>query len=131
VKPHAVAGAPMYFGLKADKQEDRGTAWELVWPSEIISTLEVPIGQWFTVEVSITEGDASTGRATVHVTTADGVRHEVADVTGWTYSPDGSPDGFADINTIKLYTSGDIMCTLQSLGHVLEIWWDDYAIGGL
>ena len=59
------------------------------------------------------------------------MRHEVADVTGWTYSPDGSPDGFADINTMKLYTSGDIMCTLNGLGHVLEIWWDDYAIGGL
>jgi hypothetical protein len=131
VKLDATAGAPFHFGLKADKQADRGTEWEPVWPQEYVSDVEVPIGEWFTLEVSITEGNETTGHASVHVTTADGVRHEVADVTGWTYSPDNSaPDGFGSINTMKLYTSGDVMCGLKELGHVLDIWWDDYAVGG-
>jgi hypothetical protein len=129
VKHESKAGAPLYFGLKSDKQNDGEKNWAPVWPEEIVSEVAVPIGQWFILEVSITEGDENTGRAIVHVTTGDGVRHEVADVTGWTRSPTGVADGFKDINTIKLYTSGDIMCSLKELGHVLEIWWDDYAIG--
>ena len=30
VKPDAVSGAPMYFGLKADKQDDWASSWDLV-----------------------------------------------------------------------------------------------------
>jgi hypothetical protein len=131
VKPESKAGVPFYFGIKADKQLDGESTWSLVWEEEIVSNVVVPIEQWFTIEVSITEGDATTGRTTMHVTTEDGTRHQVADVTGWTRSPDGVADGFKDINTMKIYTSGAVMCALKDEGKTLDIWWDDYAIGGL
>jgi hypothetical protein len=131
IKPEAKAGAAMYFGVKADKQDDGGGSsdWEEVWPEDIVSDVQVPIGEWFTIEVEVVEGDESTGRVIMHVTKVDGVRYEVADVTGWTHSPDGTADGFKDINTMKIYTSGDIMCGLKDAGFALEAWWDDYAIG--
>jgi hypothetical protein len=127
VKEEAVAGAPLHFGIKADKQDDGASAWDVIW--EIVSDVEVPIEEWFILEVSITEGDETSGRSVVHVTKADGARYEVADQTGWTYSPDGVADGFKDINTMKLYTSGNLMCALKGMDKVLEAWWDDYAIG--
>jgi hypothetical protein len=124
----AKAGAPLVFGLKSDTQADGVSSWEEVW--EHVSDVTVPIGEWFTLEVSMTEGDESTGRAQVHVTTLDGTRHEVADISNWTHHPeDPAPDGFTDINTLKVYTSGVLMCTLQEMGMELEAWWDDYAIG--
>jgi hypothetical protein len=126
VKP-ATAGAPFTFGLKTDTQANGAHTWEAIY--EHVSDVVVPIEQWFILEVSVTEGDATTGRVIVHVTTADGVRHEVDDFTGWTVHPDGTQDGFRDINTMKLYTSGDVMCGIKAAGHTLDAWWDDYAIG--
>jgi hypothetical protein len=129
VKEEGVAGAPLHFGIKSDSQDEGASSWDLIW--EVVSEVEVPIGEWFILEVSLVEGDATTGRSVIHVTTADGVRHEVADQVGWTHSPSGTADGFKDINTMKLYTSGTLMCALKDMGLVLEAWWDDYAIGAL
>ncbi len=127
---HDVAGAPFFFGLKAEKQNDGQSGWIRVWPSGWIGTdVEVPIGEWFTLDVSVTEGNATTGRVIIRMTDADGVTHDVSDVTNWTHSPDGVPDGFKDINPLKLYTSGGLMCALNAADLPLEIWWDDFAIG--
>ena len=124
----SIAGAPLVFGLKSDTQDDGVSSWEEVW--EHVSDVPVPIGEWFTLEVSITEGDESNGHVLVHMTTLDGTRHEVSDIRNWTHHPDDpAPDGFTDINTLKVYTSGVLMCTLKEMGMELEAWWDDYAIG--
>jgi hypothetical protein len=129
VKPNNVSGTPFYFGLKADKQDEGGSDWNSVWPEEIVSNVEVPIGSWFTLDVTIIEGDQQNGRAIVHAT-IDGVKSEVANITDWTHAPsDPSPDGFSVINTMKLYTNGAVMCGLNDLDQRLEVWWDDYKIG--
>ena len=126
----AVQNGPLYFGLKAEKKNDGEPKWIRVWPEGDTATdVLVPIGEWFTLEVSVIEGDESSGRVVVRMTTAEGKTHTVADVTDWTYSPDGIPDGFKDLNPIKLYTSGALMCELKSRGLPLEVWWDDFAIG--
>ena len=129
VKPNNASGTPFYFGMKADKQDDGSSDWDSVWPEEIISDVEVPIGSWFTLDVTIIEGDQLNGRAIVHAT-IDGVEYEVANITDWTHAPsDPSPDGFSVVNTMKLYTSGAVMCGLNEMDQTLEVWWDDYKIG--
>jgi hypothetical protein len=129
IKPDNESGTPFYFGLKADKQDEGASEWNSAWPEEIISDVEVPLESWFTLDVTIIEGDNENGRAIVHVT-IDGEEFEVADVTGWTHAPsDPNPDGFRAINTMKIYTSGPVMCGLKDLGKTLDVWWDDYKIG--
>ncbi len=129
----AVAGEPLVFGLKADRQDDGSSTWIDVWPSGWPgSDVEAPIGEWFTLEFTFIEGNASTGRAYVRMTDAAGVTRTIADVTNWTYSPGAVPDGFQTLNPLKLYTSGVLMCALHDApgGAIpLEIWWDDFAIG--
>jgi hypothetical protein len=126
----AVAGAPLYFGLKSDKQDNGSKTWIDVWPGGWdASDVEVPIGEWFTLEMTVIEGNASTGRVIARMTDAAGQIHTIGDVTNWTYSPDGTPDGFKDLNPLKLYTSGALVCELKQAGVPLEIWWDDFAIG--
>lgn len=132
----AVAGERLEFGLKSDWQADGSSGWNRVWPPPGQwpgSGVEVPIGEWFTLEVTVVEGNESTGRVRVLMTDADGVEHTVADVTDRTYSPvDGAvPDGIAEFNPLKLYTSGTLVCALKGLDPPvpLEIWWDDFAIG--
>ncbi len=130
VKAEERRGASFYFGLKGEKQNEATLEWEQVWREQIVSDVAVPLGEWFTFEVGLREGNRQSGRARVHVTKADGLRYKVADVRDWTYHPEGTPDGFQSINTMKLYTSGQVMCGLRQRGHVLQAWWDDYAIGG-
>ncbi|MBC8291813.1 MAG: hypothetical protein H8E45_01460 [Proteobacteria bacterium] len=127
-------GERFFFSLKAEKQDAGAGNWIGVWPSvgDGVSDVEVPHGKWFTLEVTMKEGDAGSGRAHVRMTDDIGQAHTIADVTNWTYSPDapvGSQDGFKDFHPLKLYTSGQLVCALKAAGLPLEIWWDDLAIG--
>jgi len=133
VKETAERGAPLRFGLKSDMQPDEATdkKWFPVWPEGQIVSIPVPIGEWFTLSVSLVEGGEDSGRVTVTVTLADDSQHLIADVTGFTYSPEGQPDGFASISPIKLYTSGELMCALYDQGFLLDAWWDDFAVSAL
>lgn len=127
----AIAGAPLHFGIKSDMQFN-GTAdktWHLVWPEGKITSIVAPLGQWITLFVTVLEGDATTGKVIVNATFEDGTQHQIVDLTGYTHSPEGTPDGFASLNPIKVYTSGELMCALNDLGVVLEVFWDDFAIG--
>ena len=138
---------PFYFAMKADWQlaELSGTSdWTHTWPEAIapdgviVSDIEAPIGSWFMLEVSLTAGDGVTGdpgHLEVHVTLTDGERQEVAVVDDTTVVPggaDANANHFDTISTMKLYTMGALMCGLHDLDPPvpLEVWLDDYAIGG-
>ena len=57
---------------------------------------------------------------------------EWAEVRVTAVADDGAvPDGIAEFNPLKLYTSGTLVCALKGLDPPvpLEIWWDDFAIG--
>ena len=97
-----------------------------------MADFEVPIEQWFTIHLSMVEGDASTGRTVLSLVESDGSLTTLLDVQGFTHHPDmpaSMLNGFKDINPIKLYTSGELTCGLKAAGLPLEIWWDDFAIG--
>ncbi len=124
------AGEPFRFLLEADRQDDGDSTWIHVWPEDKQpSEVVVPLGEWFTLDFTFVEGDDAAGRAIATMTDAAGAVHTIADVTDWTYSPTGRPSGFTDLNPLKLYTSGDLMCELSRGGLPLEIWWDDFALG--
>ena len=129
IKPDNVSGTPFYFGLKADQQPEGQSKWYSVWEDELISSQEVPIAEWFTLGVTVVEGDFENGRVFIEITT-DGATEPLFEVDDWTHHPeDDSPDGFRQINTMKLYTSGTVMCGMKAQNLQLEAWWDDYQIG--
>jgi hypothetical protein len=104
------ATAQLHFGLKMDIQADGGSGWEWIWPAEeveyLLSENPVPIGEWFTLKVSLVAGDASTGRTTVDVVYANGEEERIFDVTGATIYPGTAVPGFTTLNPMKLYTGG-------------------------
>lgn len=126
IKPDNQSGTPFFFGIKGESQEDGSSEWVSVWEDAIVTQEVVPIGEWFTLDVTLLEGDQSNGEVILGIT-RDGERREFVNLTDWTYHPDDpDPDGFSTLNTMKLYTSGGVMCGLNSEDLVLEAWWDDF-----
>lgn len=126
------ATAQLHFGLKMDIQADGGSGWEWIWPAEevehLLSENPVPIGEWFTLKVSLVAGDASTGRTTVDVVYANGEEERIFDVTGATIYPGTAVPGFTTLNPMKLYTGGNLVCWLKSLGLPMDAHWDDFSL---
>ena len=107
--------------------------WSDILHHEAVSTVQVPVDEWFTIHVAVTEGDAQTGRTVLSLVDATGALTPIIDVTGATVHPDvdvSSSDGFKDINPIKIYLSGSTLCNIRNVDEGLEILWDDFAIGG-
>lgn len=128
IKPNNISGTPFYFGLKAESQADDSTEWISEWERQFITDIIAPIGEWFTIDVTIFEGDDTDGQVILKINT-DEAREEIS-ITGWTHHPeDPNPDGFSALNTMKLYTGGGVMCSLNSENLLLEAWWDDFQLG--
>jgi len=122
--------APLRFALGADHQaDDSDPTWHEAWPGGRVVGEPAPIGEWFTMRVAVVEGDAEAGRVSFEVTEHDGATHGI-DMVGVTHGSAG-PDGFAALHPIKLYTSGTLVCELRARGLVLDVLWDDFAIGGV
>ena len=131
------AGEGLRLTLKADKRvtnPDGSYSWEHLWEEpEPSADFDLPIERWFTLHLRIVEGDETTGKTVLSRVTPDGNLEPLIDVTGVTQHPDEpeeARDGFKDINPIKIYTSGQLLCGLHAAGLPLDIWWDDFAIGG-
>ena len=126
------ANAPLHLGLKMDIQADGASGWELIWPEEavehLLSAKPVPVGEWFTLTVSLDAGDASTGRTTVDVVYANGEEERVFDVAGETTYPGTSVPGFTTLSPVKLYTGGNLVCWLNGQGLPMDAHWDDFSL---
>jgi len=130
------ASAPLHFGLKMDIQPDGGSGWDLIWPEKeapsdpehMVSDNPVPVGEWFTLKVSVVAGDASTGRTTVDVVYANGDEERIFEVTDATIYPGTSVPGFTTLAPVKLYTGGNLVCWLKSLGLPMDAHWDDFSL---
>ena len=79
------------------------------------------------MELYMKEGKAGVGRFYFAVTPDGGTKTVVFDVIEPTCNPDDqAPDGFKDINPIKLYCDKDIPQWLQARGRSLKVYWDDF-----
>ena len=124
--------AQLHFGLKMDIQPDGGSGWQWVWPEEevqhLVSDDPVPIEEWFTLKVGLVAGDASTGRTTVDVVGENGDETRIFEVAGATLYPESSVPGFTTLSPVKLYTGGNLVCWLKSLGLAMDAHWDDFSL---
>lgn len=128
-KPSHTPGGNLHFHVDGQqKSPGGGSSWSSIWKSTNME-IEVPVGQWMTMEIYVKEGDADNGRFYVAITPDEGVRKVIFDITNSTHHPlDPNPDGFTDFNPMKLYTSREILQFMQDRNKGLQIYWDDYEL---
>lgn len=131
VKPDRFSNSPFYFKVRASQKRklDRRVTtevWDDVWV-ETNKKIQVPVGQWFTLEYFWKEGSDQTGRFSVAITRrSDQIRHVVFDIRRTTHNPlNKKPDGLKHFNPMKLETSGEYINFVREKGHALEILWDN------
>ena len=84
--------------LKGDKRttnQDGNYIWEDVWQQhEAVAPIEVPTQEWFTLHVSLKEGDVNGGHVVISTVDNSGSRVELINVTDYTHHPeDPNPMG--------------------------------------
>ncbi|RYE59846.1 MAG: hypothetical protein EOO82_03980 [Oxalobacteraceae bacterium] len=125
-KTGARAGAPLHFSAHAQTFDRSLNKWTPTLWKETDESFEVPIGVWMTLEYFWREGDAAHGRFVMTVTPNGRQPHSVFKVKGWTQHPAAvKPNGLANFNPAKLYTSRDVVNFVRERGKALEIDWDD------
>ncbi|MFW6277350.1 MAG: hypothetical protein ACOC1J_01670 [Prolixibacteraceae bacterium] len=99
-----------------------------IW-HEMNKSINVPIGQWFTLEYYVKEGNGETGRFYMLITTEDGKKQVLFDIHNFTHNTkDPNPDGITLWNPLKLYTSKNLVNYMRENGSALEILWDDFSV---
>jgi len=110
--------------LFADNKQQYTTLW-----AETNTSVNVPIGKWFTMDYYYQEGDSTTGRFYLDITPEGGKKQVIFDVHKTTHnSKDPSPDGVTDFNPMKLYTSKELIQHMKAQGKTLQIYWDDFKL---
>ena len=118
---------PLSWYLHGQTQNQTTLDWVNVW-THYSDGAPVPVKQWFTLDVSIVEGDASTGSVAISLTDQNGTEWTIMQDEVWTHHPDNAnPGGFETLNMMKLYTSAEVLNQLPA-GRAFVILWDDFHI---
>lgn len=106
------------------------TGQKLVWRADPKSSnVAVPVGQWFTMDYYLKEGNAETGRFYLAITPDGGKKQVVYDMHNFTHATtDTSPNGVTGYNPAKLYTSKDVVAFVKAQGKTLQVYWDDFKL---
>ena len=93
------------------------------------SGLGEDLGEWFTVEYCIVEGNEKTGRFYMLMTRGNGKKQVIFDIQNYTHNTkDPNPDGITLWNPMKLYTSKNLVDYVRKEGKALQLYWDDFEI---
>lgn len=125
----AGAGNPLYVHAAGQqKQNCYACAWKTVW-EQAATDFALPFGEWVTWELYLREGDADNGRFYLAVTPQNGSKQILFDIQNYTQHPDETcPDGFTQINPMKLYTSQALVDYLRNQDKQLSIYWDNWQL---
>lgn len=123
------AGQGLHFYVYGQQWDFDAELWQpTIWDQHNRS-FHVSIGEWLQIETRYRMGNASSGRLQFAVTTGDGARHDIFDITNWTYSPIAPhPIPMTHWNPLKLYTSSKTVELIRDKGGVAQIYWDDLEI---
>ena len=135
-KEGAAPGSALSWHVHAQTQDaDPGGKWNTLWERRrAIPAAAPPVNEWMTLRVFVDEGRTSSpgfdqGRFVLSIEREGGARVTVADVEGPTCHPDHPhPDGFRNLNPLKLYTSGGLLRAAMRAGRRLQVSWDDFAL---
>ena len=109
--------------------QDYRKRWTTIW-GEYKSKLQVPFGEWITMECYTKEGNEKEGRFWLALTREGGEREVIFDITNFTHnSTDLNPNGFLFWNPLKVYiTNKDRMEFLRSHEKAIQFYFDDLEV---
>ena len=100
-------------------------------------TSEVPIGEWFTMEIGYRMGDADSGRIVLVITPdSTGISTVIFDITDITYDPAADlPGGTGPVpvshwNPQKIYASDNTIHFIRDNGGTAQFDFDDFEFAG-
>jgi len=129
IKDEAAVGTPLTWHVHG--QEKIGDGWSNEtghgW-SHVARGVPVPLGEWVTLRARLRDGDETSGLVQIDMVDGSGRAWTIVDVQDRTRHPDAAPDGFTDINPMKLYTSGQLLRGLDQVGQDLVVLWDDFTL---
>lgn len=121
---HFIMGAEDYEYGNAGKERGYHDIWY-----QMNKKIEVPVGEWFTLEYYVKEGDKETGRFFMLMQKEGEEKKVICDIRDFTCNTrDPNPDGITLWNPIKLYTSKKLVDYMRENNSALEILWDDLEI---
>lgn len=105
-----------------------GGRYKEIW-YEMNTEIDVPIGNWFTLEYYIKEGKGNSGRFYMSIAPKGGKKQVIFDIQNYMHNTkDLNPDGITLWNPMKLYTSKSLVDYVRRKGTALQIYWDDFEI---
>lgn len=104
------------------------SGWQEIWPTQINSSVPVPFGKWFTMDVLIKSGEGSNGQFKV-IITVDGESPVVLfDVKNTTTVPGNSSILRNKIDNMKFYMGDALVDLMLGTNKKLEVFYGDYKI---
>ena len=120
-----VQGSPLYFKTDGQKLDD---IFIEMWHYKN-TTYPIPIGKWMTLEYYIKSGNKGNGRFYFAVSPDGGTKTVIWDLHNDTCHPDDpNPDGFSEVNSMKLYASDNMVNQMNAMGGTFQVYWDDFKI---
>lgn len=105
INKSASPGSNLYFQCKGRDYDAQTSTFNYIW-RHYGRRWVIPADEWFEVNIEVSEGDRETGRFRMWTVDAAGQPHFLYDVKNYTQNVyDPNPQGMADLNPIKWYTS--------------------------
>lgn len=119
----------IYFRVKSDYKKCKTCEWKEVW-GETATHFPVSFGEWMTINLYLKEGDESNGRFFMEVTPETGTMPiALFNITNFTQHPkEKCADGFTHFETMKMYTSEEVINDMKANNKSLSIYWDDWSL---
>ena len=120
-------GMPLRFEISAEYMQPESLIFDELWPKQVNSTVEVPLGQWVTLDVSFVPGQGAAGHLRITLTPDGGATETVFDISGHTAYPDHPEIPLQSWQPFKLYTSDDVLDFFSTNGRRIYAYYNDVA----
>ena len=123
---HATDENDFFFKVKADKSLPFNN-FEVLWEERNLN-YPIPLCKWIEIELYILEGNQEEGRFYLAII-EDGIKTVIFDINNYTVHPnEDSPDGYQHLQSLKWYTSDNIINHMKDGGYTLDVYWDDLEV---
>jgi hypothetical protein len=123
----AGVGTPIKWELACEWEEGSSTPYKSIWPS-MLSSVPVPFGKWFTMDVYIKSGEGSNGQIKITITVDGAAPIVLFDVKNTTTVPDNPTIYRRKTDHMKFYVGKTLRKFMLDKGKALEVFFGDYKI---
>jgi hypothetical protein len=120
------AGQPLVWQLTSQYTQPQSKIWNAVWPAQTNTSVPVPIGKWFTLDVYLKRGEGTAGHFKVTVTPDGGQAAVLFDVKNHTVYP-GRPDlTLSTWQPFKLYIGDVLLDWMRANNKIIYAQYNDF-----